>query len=57
VGLDTLDDALRLHVLDIIAPQYRKTVRTKSGLWCFVPAGGRESLSSGNLDPVNQSPS
>src|ERR1700730_8939830 len=31
--------------------------RTKSGLWCFVPAGGRESLSSGILDPVNQSPS
>jgi signal transduction histidine kinase len=39
VGLDTLDDALRLHVLDFIAPQYRKTLQDQ--VWPLVLRTGR----------------
>jgi PAS domain S-box-containing protein len=39
VGLATLDDALRLHVLDFVSPQNRKTVQDK--LWPLVLRAGR----------------
>jgi PAS domain S-box-containing protein len=39
VGLDTLDDALRLHVLDFVSPGYRKTVQDE--LWPLVLSAGR----------------
>jgi PAS domain S-box-containing protein len=39
VGLNTLDDALRLHMLDFIAPQYRKTVQDE--VWPLVLRTGR----------------
>src|SRR6202162_213582 len=39
VGLDTLDDALRLHVLDFVSPQYRKTVQDE--VWPLVFRTGR----------------
>jgi signal transduction histidine kinase len=39
VGLNTLDDALRLHVLDFIAPQYRKTLQDQ--VWPLVLRTGR----------------
>src|ERR1700730_1319450 len=39
VGLDTLDDALRLHVLDFVSPQDRKTVQDE--VWPLVLRTGR----------------
>jgi len=39
VGLATLDDALRLHVLDFILPQDRKTIQDE--LWPLVLSTGR----------------
>src|SRR6202162_3442865 len=39
VGLDALDDALRLHVLDFVSPQYRKAVQDE--LWPLVLRTGR----------------
>ncbi len=39
VGLDALDDALRLHVLDFISPQDRKTIQDE--LWPLVLRTGR----------------
>jgi PAS domain S-box-containing protein len=39
VGLATLDDALRLHVLDFVSAQNRKTVQDK--LWPLVLRAGR----------------
>jgi signal transduction histidine kinase len=39
VGLNTLDDALRLHVLDFIAPQCRKTLQDQ--VWPLVLRTGR----------------
>ena len=39
VGLDTLDDALRLHVLDFVSPQDRKTVQDE--VWPLVFRTGR----------------
>jgi PAS domain S-box-containing protein len=45
VGLDALDDALRLHVLDFVSPQYRKTVQDE--LWPLVL---RTSRWKGELD-------
>jgi PAS domain S-box-containing protein len=39
VGLATLDDALRLHVLDFVSPQNRKTVQDE--LWPLVLRAGR----------------
>src|ERR1700730_1709736 len=39
VGLDTLDDALRLHVLDFVSPRYRKTVQDE--LWPLWLSAGR----------------
>ena len=50
VGLDALDHALRLHVLDFVSPQNRTMVSARSGRWCFAPGGGRESSTSGILD-------
>jgi PAS domain S-box-containing protein len=39
VGLATLDDALRLHVLDFVLPQNRKTIQDE--LWPLVLSTGR----------------
>lgn len=39
VGLTTLDDALRLHMLDFVSPQNRKTVQDE--LWPLVLRAGR----------------
>ncbi len=39
VGLDTLDDALRLHILDFVSPQDRKTVQDE--VWPLVLRTGR----------------
>jgi PAS domain S-box-containing protein len=39
VGLDSLDRALRLHVLDFVSPRDRKTVQHE--LWPFVLSSGR----------------
>src|ERR1700692_190569 len=39
VGLDTLDDKLRLHVLDFVSPQDRKTVQDE--IWPLVLRTGR----------------
>jgi signal transduction histidine kinase len=39
VGLDTLDDALRLHVLDFVSPQDRQTVQDE--VWPLVLRTGR----------------
>jgi PAS domain S-box-containing protein len=39
VGLATVDDALRLHVLDFISPSYRKTVQDE--VWPLVLDTGR----------------
>jgi two-component system, LuxR family, sensor kinase FixL len=39
VGLDSLDRALRLHVLDFVSPRDRKTVQDE--LWPFVLNSGR----------------
>src|SRR6202790_1134682 len=39
VGLNALDDALRLHVLDFVSPQHRKTVQDE--VWPLVLRTGR----------------
>src|ERR1700676_221567 len=39
VGLASLDDALRLHIIDFVSPQYRKTVQDE--LWPLVLRTGR----------------
>jgi PAS domain S-box-containing protein len=39
VGLGTLDHALRLHVLDFVSPQYRRTVQDE--IWPLVLRTGR----------------
>ena len=39
VGLDTLDTALRLHVLDFVSPRYRQTVQDE--IWPLVLRTGR----------------
>jgi PAS domain S-box-containing protein len=39
VGLDSLDDALRLHVLDFVSPQYRTAIQKE--VWPLVLRTGR----------------
>jgi PAS domain S-box-containing protein len=39
MGLDALDNALRLHVLDFVSPQYRQTVQDE--IWPLVLRTGR----------------